>query len=118
MLLARFYLDAAAQFLDEASERWVHGSRLRDLLIELYPGANAGVHDDDILRELVEAGKLVHTERAEPNHSQRAFLGLQFSTKSLHDQGFAAGLRSAFSYRAVDSFVITDAMRAACHKSG
>lgn len=77
----------------------VHGSEVRSIFVELAQGRfSVDDHAERLLTEMVGEGALEHAPRAEPNASQAAFLGLQWTKKAMHAAGWAPGLRESYWY--------------------
>lgn len=60
---------------------WNTGFGQGGVLVEALPGADSGHAAGKLLKAAESAGWLIRSATAQPTHSQRAFLGLQFSDK-------------------------------------
>ena len=97
-LYARLYPQVANQVLELATVR-IHGSKVRDLFVEYANGRFfVDNHAEALLTEFVEEGLLVY-EGPDPTTSQRAFIGLQYDTKSYRQAGWAPGIREHYWYQ-------------------
>jgi len=75
-----------------------HGSHVRDLFIDHANGRFfVDNHAEQLLKELVEAGRLKILERA-PTMSQAAFTGLHHTQKSYRDTPWGPGTREHYFY--------------------